>query len=116
MPTSSASLAERGQTLPVDVADAEHATIGGMIATAMAGPRRFGSGTLRDLLIGIAVAYPDGTVGKAGGLVVKNVTGFDLMRLHLGALGTLGVIVSANFKVLPIATGRGDRAFGAAAA
>jgi glycolate oxidase FAD binding subunit len=49
------------------------------------------------------VAYPSGQIAKAGGLVVKNVTGFDLMRLHHGALGTLGVIVSANFKVLPAA-------------
>lgn len=96
-----ARLAERGQTLPLDVADGDRATIGGLIATAFAGPRRFGSGTLRDLLIGISVAYPDGSIGKAGGMVVKNVTGFDLMRLHLGALGTLGIVLSANFKVLP---------------
>jgi glycolate oxidase FAD binding subunit len=96
-------LAEKGQTLPIEVPDAEDATIGGLIATAIAGPRRYGSGTLRDLLIGITCAYPSGIVAKAGGLVVKNVTGFDLMRLHLGALGTLGVIVSANFKVLPLA-------------
>jgi glycolate oxidase FAD binding subunit len=97
-----ALLAGRGQTLPIESADDDRATIGGLIATAFAGPRRLGSGTLRDLLIGIAVAYPSGSVGKAGGLVVKNVTGFDLMRLHLGALGTLGIIVSANFKVLPL--------------
>jgi glycolate oxidase FAD binding subunit len=96
-------LAERGQTLPIEVPDGHTATIGGLIATAMAGPRRLGSGTLRDLLIGISVAYPGGIVGKAGGLVVKNVTGFDLMRLHLGAFGTLGIVTSANFKVLPLA-------------
>jgi glycolate oxidase FAD binding subunit len=94
-------LSERGQTLPVETPDDERATIGGMIATALAGPRRLGCGTLRDLLIGIAVAYPNGAIGKAGGMVVKNVSGFDLMRLHLGALGTLGIVVSANFKVLP---------------
>ena len=97
-----ATLAERGQTLPIEVPDADRATIGGLIATALAGPRRLGSGTLRDLLIGISVAYPSGIVAKAGGLVVKNVTGFDLMRLHHGALGTLGVIVSANFKTVPL--------------
>lgn len=96
------TLAERGQTLPIEVPDPEQATIGGLIATAMAGPRRLGSGTLRDLLIGISAAYPSGSVAKAGGMVVKNVTGFDLMRLHLGALGTLGVIVSANFKTAPM--------------
>lgn len=98
-----AILAERGQTLPIETPDDDRATIGGLIATAMAGPRRLGSGTLRDLLIGISCAYASGIVAKAGGLVVKNVTGFDLMRLHLGAMGTLGVIVSANFKVLPLA-------------
>lgn len=97
-----AVLAEHGQTLPIEVPHPERATIGGLIATALAGPRRYGAGTLRDLLIGISAAHPSGTVTKAGGMVVKNVTGFDLMRLYLGSLGTLGVVVSANFKVLPL--------------
>lgn len=97
-----AVLAEQGKTLPVDAVDAERATIGGLVASALSGPRRLGNGTLRDLLIGVAVAYPNGTVAKAGGLVVKNVTGFDLMRLHHGALGTLGVMVALNFKVMPL--------------
>ncbi len=96
-----AILAEHGQGIPLEAPLEAHATIGGLIATALAGPRRLGSGTLRDLLIGISVAHPSGTVTKAGGMVVKNVTGFDLTRLYLGSLGTLGVIVSANFKVLP---------------
>jgi glycolate oxidase FAD binding subunit len=97
-----AILAEHGQTLPIEVPHPERATIGGLIATAIAGPRRYGAGSLRDLLIGISAAHPSGTVTKAGGLVVKNVTGFDLMRLYLGSLGTLGIVVSANFKVLPL--------------
>lgn len=97
-----AVLAEHGQTLPIEVPHPDRATIGGLIATATAGPRRYGAGSLRDLLIGISAAHPSGTVTKAGGLVVKNVTGFDLMRLYLGSLGTLGVVVSANFKVLPL--------------
>lgn len=97
-----AVLAEHGQGLPLDVAHPEAATIGGLIATALSGPRRLGSGTLRDLLIGISVAHPSGTITKAGGFVVKNVTGFDLPRVYHGSLGTLGVIVSANFKVLPL--------------
>lgn len=96
-------LDERGQTIPIDVPLPETETIGGLIATGLCGPRRFGSGSLRDVLIGIEAAYPDGTLGNAGGMVVKNVSGFDLMRMHLGALGTLGVIVSANFKVVPAA-------------
>jgi glycolate oxidase FAD binding subunit len=96
-----AILAEHGQTLPIDVPNPSNATIGGLIATGLAGPRRTGSPTFRDLLIGISAAHPSGTVTKAGGMVVKNVTGFDLMRVYLGSLGTLGVIVSANFKVIP---------------
>jgi glycolate dehydrogenase FAD-binding subunit len=96
-------LAKHGQTIPIEVPQPSRETIGGLIATALTGPRRLGSGTLRDLLIGISVAYADGTVGNAGGMVVKNVSGFDLMRMHHGALGTLGIVVSANFKVLPLA-------------
>jgi glycolate oxidase FAD binding subunit len=96
-----ARLAEHGQGLPIEVADPVKATIGGILATALYGPKRLGSGTFRDYLIGVNVAYADGTLAKAGGMVVKNVSGFDLMRMHHGALGTLGVIVSANFKVLP---------------
>jgi len=95
-------LAEHGQGLPLDPPGGNRATIGGLIATGRSGPMRLGAGTLRDLLIGIAVAHPSGTVTKAGGMVVKNVTGFDLARLYHGSLGTLGVIVSANFKVLPL--------------
>lgn len=96
-----AVLAEHGQRLPLDPPGAADATIGGLIATARWGPLRYSAGTLRDLLIGIAVAHPSGTVSKAGGMVVKNVTGYDMPRLYLGSLGTLGVVVSANFKVLP---------------
>jgi len=100
-----AVLAEHGQGLPLDPPGGTEATIGGLIATALAGPDRLGNGTLRDLLIGISLAHPSGTVTKAGGMVVKNVTGFDLPRVYHGSLGTLGVIVSANFKVLPVARG-----------
>lgn len=96
-----AYLARHGQMLPVDPPLPDRATIGGLIATAADGPRRLGYGTLRDLLIGIAVADAGGHVTKGGGMVVKNVSGFDMMKLYLGSLGTLGVIVSANFKLLP---------------
>lgn len=95
-----AVLAEHGQTIPLDAPD--DATIGGLVATAIAGPRRLGSGSLRDLLIGIEVAHPSGTVTHGGGMVVKNVSGFDMPRVYHGSLGTLGIIVSANFKVLPL--------------
>ncbi|MBA3450333.1 MAG: FAD-binding protein [Chloroflexia bacterium] len=96
-----AVLGEHGQRLPLDPPGGSDATIGGLIATARWGPLRHSAGTLRDLLIGIAVAHPSGTVSHAGGMVVKNVSGYDMPRLYLGSLGTLGVIVSANFKVLP---------------
>ena len=96
-----AVLAEHGQRLPLDPPGAADATIGGLIATGCWGPLRYSAGTLRDLLIGIAVAHASGTVSKAGGMVVKNVSGYDMPRLYLGSLGTLGVVVSANFKVLP---------------
>ena len=98
-------LGARGQTIPIDVPLPNSETVGGLIATGLCGPRRYGSGSLRDALIGIQVAYPDATLGNAGGMVVKNVSGFDLMRMHLGAVGTLGVVVSANFKVVPTARG-----------
>ncbi len=96
-----AVLAEHGQRLPLDPPGGGDATIGGLIATGRWGPLRYSAGTLRDLLIGISVAHPSGTVSKAGGMVVKNVSGYDMPRLYLGSLGTLGVVVSANFKVLP---------------
>jgi glycolate oxidase FAD binding subunit len=97
-----AVLAEHGQTLPIDAPGGDEATIGGLVASALSGPRRLGNGSLRDLLIGISVAHPSGTVTHAGGMVVKNVSGYDLPRVYHGSLGTLGVIVSANFKVLPL--------------
>jgi len=95
------SLAAHGQMLPVDAADPQRITVGGLVATGMGCPRRFGHGSLRDLIIGITTALPDGTLARGGGMVVKNVSGYDMMRLHFGALGSLGVIVQANFKVLP---------------
>ena len=96
-----AVLGEHGQRLPLDPPGGADATVGGLIATGRWGPLRHSAGTLRDLLIGIAVAHPSGTISHAGGMVVKNVSGYDMPRLYLGSLGTLGVIVSANFKVLP---------------
>lgn len=97
----SEALARHGQWLPIEAPNPSRATIGGLIATALSGPGRLGHGSLRDYLIGISVVTPTVGLAKAGGMVVKNVSGFDMMRLHHGALGTLGVIVSANFKVLP---------------
>jgi glycolate oxidase FAD binding subunit len=90
------------QTLPFDPPGGEWATIGGMLASAGEGPRRLAYGSVRSQVLGLEVAYPDGTIGRAGGRVVKNVTGYDLGRLHSGALGTLGVIVEATVRLRPM--------------
>ena len=95
-----ARLASAGQMLALD-GYAEDTTIGGLIATDTSGPRRFQYGTVRDLLIGITIVLPDGTISKAGGKVVKNVAGYDLCKLITGSLGTLGIITKAIFRLHP---------------
>ena len=77
-------------------------TIGGMLATGTAGPRRLRYGTPRDLAIGITVVRPPGTVAKSGGKVVKNVAGYDLGKLYAGSYGTLGLITEAVFRLHPV--------------
>ncbi|HEY6875473.1 MAG TPA: FAD-binding oxidoreductase [Candidatus Dormibacteraeota bacterium] len=99
--TLQAELAKHNQFLPLDPFGAPGHTIGGILATGSNGPLRLRFGTARDFLIGIRVALPDGSLATAGGRVVKNVSGYDLMKLHHGALGTLGVITAASFKVFP---------------
>jgi glycolate oxidase FAD binding subunit len=94
-------LAAEGQWLPIDVPHPERATLGGAVATNASGPRRFGHGTLRDYVIGISFVSDDGVEVKGGGRVVKNVAGYDLMKLHTGALGTLGVVTQVTLKVKP---------------
>lgn len=103
-----ARLARHGQMLALDPPLPERATIGGLIATATDGPRRLGYGTLRDVLIGITVVEADGHVSRGGGMVVKNVSGFDMMKLYLGSFGTLAIIASANFKLLPLPRAAGS--------
>ena len=95
-----AELAKKNQWLPVDPPYAE-ATIGGILAANSAGPRRLAYGTLRDHVIGMSVLGADGGLTRSGGRVVKNVTGYDLHKMHIGAFGSLGIIVEANFKVRP---------------
>src|SRR5207248_6072967 len=94
-----AALRAQGQRLPLDPPHPERATVGGTVAANTNGLGRARYGTVRDWVIGIAVAYPSGKVARAGGKVVKNVAGYDLMKLHIGALGTLGVVAEVNFKV-----------------
>lgn len=95
------ALGENGQFIPFDAPLPSKATVGGTLAAGWAGPRRTGYGRPRDLVIGSVVALADGTLAKSGGMVVKNVTGYDMSKLYVGSHGTLGVLVRANFKVLP---------------
>ncbi len=78
------------------------ATVGGIIATNDSGPERFRYGTLREFLIGLKVVRPDGSIFKGGSKVVKNVAGYDLPKLYVGSLGTLGIIVEATFRLYPV--------------
>ena len=94
-------LDKAGQFLPLDPFASPGHTIGGLLATGWTGPLRLRFGSPRDFLIGIRVALPDGKLASGGGRVVKNVSGYDMMKLHYGALGSLGVIVAASFKVFP---------------
>ncbi len=96
-----ALLAKEGQMLALDPASEPTATVGGMVAANLSGPRRAGSGTARDLVIGLEVAGVNGLVTRSGGMVVKNVTGYDLSKAHIGAFGTLGVITRVNLKITP---------------
>ena len=96
-------MAQHGQMLPIDPPLPERATLGGILACNASGPLRYQFGMPRDICLGAVVVYPDGTLAKAGGRTVKNVAGYDMTRLHIGALGALGVIVEATFKVAPVA-------------
>jgi glycolate oxidase FAD binding subunit len=99
-------LAAQGQFVPLDAPFAAGATVGGTLASGWLGPRRATYGRPRDFVIGTTVALTDGTVAKAGGMVVKNSTGYDISKLYLGSLGTLGAILRANFKTIPIPAAR----------
>ena len=97
-----AVLAQAGQFLPLDPPHSEAATIGGIVAANSTGFWRARYGGIRDQLIGTTTALADGTLARAGGRVVKNVAGYDVNKLLIGSLGTLGVIVECTFKILPL--------------
>ncbi len=97
-----AILAPENQRLPIDVPWAEQATLGGILACNVSGPRRLGYGTLRDYVLGISAVNDEGQEIKAGGRVVKNVAGYDLCKLLVGSLGTLGIITQATLKLRPL--------------
>lgn len=95
-------LATHRQWLPIDPPNAGTMSIHDLLAWDLSGPRRFGYGTIREHLIGMKVALADGRVIKSGGQVVKNVAGYDLAKLFIGARGSLGTIVEATFKLRPL--------------
>jgi glycolate oxidase FAD binding subunit len=96
-----AKLRSHNQFLPID-ANYPDATLGGIVATADTGSWRERYGGIRDLLLGLSFVRADGAVAKAGGRVVKNVAGYDLMKLFTGAYGTLGIISQLTFRTYPL--------------
>src|SRR5882757_6221522 len=96
------TLAQHGQRLALDPLWPEKATVGGVLSTNDSGALRLRFGALRDLIIGVTIALPDGTLASSGGKVVKNVAGYDLPKLVTGALGTLGVVTRAVFRLHPL--------------
>ncbi|MFH1741188.1 MAG: FAD-binding oxidoreductase [bacterium] len=84
---------------PVDPPQPDRVTIGGAVAANSNGPLRFRKGPLRDHVIGIQIVSPDGNLVKAGGKVVKNVAGYDMCKLYIGSLGTLGIVVEVTLKL-----------------
>ena len=95
-------LAEHGQFLAIDPPLPDRATVGGALAVGASGPTKWQFGNPRDTVIGMKVAQADGTFVHSGGQVVKNVSGYDMARLHVGGLGTLGVIAEVSFKLTPL--------------
>lgn len=97
-----AELARNGQWLPLDPPNDGTATLGGIVATGLAGAQKLGYGPPRRYVIGMKVVLADGRVIKVGGKVVKNVAGYDLCKLFTGSYGTLGVIAELTFKLRPL--------------
>jgi len=102
LPNVSKSLAEHGQFLPLAVPFLRQTTLGGVVASGVDGPLRQFYGTARDFLLGMEFVTGEGISAKSGGRVVKNVTGYDIHKLMIGSLGTLGIITSLNFKTFPL--------------
>ena len=96
-----AVLAEHGQMVPLDPMSPETATVGAVLAVGRSGIRRLRYGPVRDTLLEVTLALADGTTIKAGGPVVKNVTGYDLCRLFVGSLGTLGFLTGCVLRCQP---------------
>jgi glycolate oxidase FAD binding subunit len=96
------TVAKNNLQLPLDPPYADIATVGGTVSSNSSGPIRYRYGSCRDLLLGVRVALPSGAIMKSGGRVVKNVAGYDLKKLYVGALGTLGVVTEFTFRLYPL--------------
>jgi glycolate oxidase FAD binding subunit len=114
-----AMLVEHRQRLSIDPPQGARATIGGVCASNDSGPLRLRYGTVRDLILGMEVIGADAAATRSGARVVKSVAGYDMHRLHIGALGSLGLITEVTFRLTPLAEmlrlavvrcGDGDRA------
>ncbi len=99
-------LREKGQFLPLAPPFPERANLGGIVATNTDAPFRYAHGTARDFLLGLDFVTGEGVISKSGSRVVKNVTGYDLHKLFIGSLGTLGVITRLNFRTFPLPRGQ----------
>jgi glycolate oxidase FAD binding subunit len=97
-----ALFAKYGQWLALDPPYAAASTLGGTLATNASGPHRLRYGTAKDLVLGMRVAYPGGILARSGAKVVKSVAGYDIHKMHVGALGTLGVIVEVALRLHPL--------------
>lgn len=96
------TLAKNGQQLPLDPPYTDITTLGGTVSSNSSGPMRYRYGSCRDLLLGLRAAAPSGEVTRSGGKVVKNVAGYDLRKLYIGSLGTLGIITELTFRLYPM--------------
>ena len=96
------ALSEHDQFLAIDPPLPDRATVGGTLACGVAGPMTWQLWSPRDLTIGMKVVLANGRFSSSGGQVVKNVSGYDMARLHIGGMGTLGLIAEASFKLTPL--------------
>ena len=111
-----ATLAAKGQELPLEGAESWGSTLGGVLASNASGPRRRAFGAPRDRILGASFVTGDGVLAKSGGRVVKNVAGHAVHRLLVGSRGTLGVFVKASLKLLPLPPARAAMIWGCDAA
>ncbi len=95
------TLEKHGQWLPLDPPPSENLTVLDVLNHDLTGPRRYAFGKARDYVLGLKVVLADGTIIRTGGKVVKNVAGYDLGKLFIGAGGSLGILIEATFKLLP---------------